>query len=55
MLAAGALIIGSWRISLSRIFGAPQEECSRLIPRMVRSTWNGSSYLSLSTQRIAGE
>ena len=39
VLTAGGLIIGNSRISLSRILGAPQEECSFLIPRIVRSTW----------------
>ena len=38
VLTAGGLIMGHCWTSLSRILGAPQEGCSRLIPRMLRST-----------------
>ena len=38
----GGGIIGYSRISLSRIFGAPQDGNSFLSPRIARSTWNGS-------------
>ncbi len=35
--------MGSWRINLSRIFGAPQDGGALLVPGIVRSTWYGSS------------